>query len=288
MYARARITLHRTALSRTCKMLAGLLALGATLSPSYSVGLLDVTWNEADAGATLDIQTMRLVFEEQFDAASLRGPKIFAPVHSSYGAATFDPPSGEAYSIRDGYLTLKAYRKAGRWRSGSVQTADAWQAYENGAFAQRGFACRNCYFEARLRFPKGNTPGLWGGFWLLSPESAGGHTEIDVIEWYGGDPKGHHQGVHLWPANREGYAGQSNYTGIDQLKDGEWHTYGAQLDENNTIRIFMDRKKISEASLPAAFQRPYYAIVSLTILPKQQKQATGPFFIECDYIRAYR
>jgi hypothetical protein len=253
-----------------------------------AAGELPVMWDKSSAGATIDPDRMKLVFSEEFDRASLNGPKLFAPVHAPYGAGTFDPPAGRAYQIHDGMLTLRGYRQDGKWHSGSVQTADADQAYHGAPFGRRGFACRDCYFETRLRFPAGTTPGIWGGFWLLSPDASDGHVEIDVLEWYGGDPKGHHHTVHIWPRDRATHSGQSEYKGIPAIGDGQWHSYGAQVDVARVLHVYMDRREVSKVALPAEFDTTYYALLSLAILPKQAEIAKEPLTIDADYVRAYR
>jgi hypothetical protein len=231
---------------------------------------------------------MKLVFSEEFDGGSLTGPKVFAPIHAPYGAGTFDPPDGRAYQIHDGILTLRGYRQDGKWHSGSVQTADAAQAYHGASFGKRGFACRDCYFETRLRFPPGITPGIWGGFWLLSPDNGKGHVEVDVIEWYSGDPKGHHHGVHVWPSDHAEHAGQSDYRGMPELTDGQWHSYGAKVDGQRVLHVYMDRREVSQVALPEAFDATYYALLTLAVFPKQADVAVEPLLIDADYIRAYR
>ncbi len=261
-------------------------AVGTLLPEDASAGGdFAVTWDETASGEPLDISKYRLVFEEGFDAKQLTGPKVFAPVHAPFGAGTFDGPTGDAYQVEDGSLTLNAYKRNGRWRSGSVQTANPSQSRGLEPFSDgKGFACGDCYFETRLKFPKGVVPGPWGGFWLLSPEAASGHVEVDVIEWYGGDPKGHHQTVHVWPKKAR-HAYRSNYIGMQSLTDGEWHTYEVKVG-GDTVRIFMDGKEISRVAVPEEFDTAYYALVSLAVFPKQADVA-DPFSIEVDYIRAY-
>lgn len=271
-------------------LVASLLLAGiGAASDADAKGKLPVKWEEGGASATdLDLENHRLLFEENFDEKALSGPKVFAPVHAPFGAGAFDKPGGPAYEVTDGNLVIKAYKQKNKWRSGSVQTANADQSAGKAPFtAGKGFACADCYFEARMKFPQGKVPGLWAAFWLLSPESSTGHTEIDVIEWYGGDPKGHHQAVHIWPKDRKAHAFQSNYTGIAALNDGGWHTYGAQL-RDGTVHVYMDRKEISRVSVPAAFATSYYAVVTLAVLQKEADRAEPPFNIAVDYIRAYQ
>jgi beta-glucanase (GH16 family) len=137
-----------------------------------------------------------------------------------------------------------------------------------------------------MKFPEGKVHGLWAAFWLLSPESPNGHTEIDILEWYGSDPKGHHQTVHVWPKDRKAHAYQSNYDGTPAMTDGGWHTYGAMM-RAGIVYIYMDRKEISRVSVPGEFKTSYYAVVTLAVLKKEAETAESPFSIAVDYIRAY-
>src|SRR6185436_17173838 len=123
---------------------------------AFSKGKLQVTWDESSSGTELDPDRYRLLFDEGFNSSSLNGPKIFAPIHTSFGASTFDGASGKAYQVIDGNLILKAYKGNGKWRSGSVQTANLGQSLGRQKFdGSMGFACQGCYFETRLRFPAG-------------------------------------------------------------------------------------------------------------------------------------
>jgi hypothetical protein len=268
-------------------MLAAGLVLGGIPSVASAKGKLAVTWDESASGTDLKLEDYRLSFEENFDEKALSGPKVFAPVHAPFGASVFDQPTGKAYEVIDGSLVINAYKQENKWRSGSVQTADAAQSSGKEPFiGDKGFVCGNCYFEARMKFPEGAIRGPWAAFWLLSPEGSNGHVEIDVIEWYGGDPKGNHQSVHVWPKDRKAHAFQSNYTGMPAIADGGWHTYGAQVRDGN-VHIYVDRKEISQVAVPGEFNASYYAVVTLAVLQKEVDLADKPFSIAVDYIRAY-
>jgi hypothetical protein len=292
MYVQSRLEMswhRRRRVSSIQVILAAAIALiAAAVSGQVSAaGKLGVKWDGSAAGEKLDLKDYRLLFEENFNEKALLGPKIFAPVHAPFGAGSFDPPTGEAYDVVDGVLVLKAYKRKDKWRSGSIQTATAAQSLGRVPFtAGKGFACSTCYFETRLKFPKGVVRGLWSGFWLLSPEGPDGHVEIDAIEWYGGDPKGHHQTVHIWPKDHKLHAFQSNYTGMAAITDGEWHTYGVQV-RDSTVHIYTDREEVSKVVVPSEFETSYYALVTLAVLPKEAQIASDPFTIAVDYIRAY-
>ncbi len=252
---------------------------------------LQVDWNEQFRGTPLELSSYKLAFSEEFDGKEqLKGPKLFAPVHAPYGANTFDFPPSPAYHVADGTLRLEAYKDQGKWRSGMVQTANDAQSYHGARFGSgKGFVCANCYFEARMRFPAGKVPGFWGAFWLLSPDHPKtGHVEIDVIEWYGGDPRGHHQSVHVWPKRPGVHAGKSNYTGMQGvITDGQWHSYGARV-EKGTVYIYMDRKEVSRVDVPAEFDVSYYLVAGLAVLPQEVKLAPDLMQLDVDYLRAYK
>ena len=237
-------------------------------------------WTEDFSGAPIDVTGRPLAFSEEFDGdVSLSGPKLFAPVHAPYGAGKFDDPTGPAYRISDGVLSLIAYKAADGWRSGTVQAVDK---------AGQGFTCADCYFEARLKLPSVKTPAFWGGLWLLSNDDpVTGHAEIDVLEWYGGDPKGHHQALHLWQKAPIGHSGTSNYTGMGALLlDGAWHTYGAEK-RGDTVFFYMDRREVSRAVVGPGFNVSYYPLVSLTVNPPEASAGVDGMTLQVDYIRAY-
>jgi hypothetical protein len=263
-----------------------------TAGPVLAAGSLAVTFSEQSAGSPLDLDGFRLQFAEEFDApVSLKGPRLFAPVHAPYGAGQFDPPEGRAYAVtRDdeghGVLRITAYQDAKGWRSGSVQTADAAQSKGQARIGPQGFACQGCYFEARMKFPR-SAPGYWSAFWLLSPDPKGSHVEVDVVEWYGGDPRGHHQSVHIWRKPPAKKAFKSNYSGMaGVIDDGDWHDYGL-LQEPGRLTFYVDRREVARVAVDETFDVALYPLVSLAVLPKEAPQAKGPMTLDVDYLRAY-
>ena len=192
------------------------------------------TWTKEFAGQALDLTGYDLSFSDEFNADTITGNSgsgpWFAPGRASYGLATFDSPNGSTYTIDDGVMKIRATRAAdGKWHAGSAQTVDP---------SGKGFAQRYGYFEARMKVPA--MPGAWCAFWLKSQaehwDRSIVRTEIDVVEWYGGDPTGHHRAVHLWPPSKEfrtadrlsehWYLG--NFSRHKELA-GNWHTYGALI-----------------------------------------------------------
>ncbi|PTQ13134.1 hypothetical protein CLG96_03110 [Sphingomonas oleivorans] len=267
------------------------ISLIAVPTTAFAGGSMSVTWIEDSTGTELVLDNYDLAFTEDFNRQwSFRGPKLFAPVHTPYGAGIFDAPGEQAYKIQNGYLTLTAYQLDGKWRSGSVQTADAAQSAGTASFSPDwGFACNGCYFESRIKFRGVTTYGYWGAFWLLSPDKPDtGHVEVDAIEWYGGDPKGHHHSVHIWPKAPASHTFKSNYVGMDGvITDGNWHSYGAQVISGFAY-IYVDRKEVARIALPEDFNVPLYPLVTLAILPSEVAQAVSPMRMYVDYIRAYK
>jgi hypothetical protein len=265
------------------KAIRALAFVAALAVPTFAAarGDLPIEWNKEFAGQPLNLSNAPLVFDEEFDQApNLRGPKLFAPVHDSYGASVFDPPNGAAYHWTPGALEIVAYKDgAGGWRSGNVQTVDA---------AGRGFSCESCYFEARLKFPRGVNTAYWSAFWLLSADRPKtGHVEIDAIEWYGSSPFWHHHALHISPRALAARQYRSDASFELKLGDGDWHTYGVSKTKSLAI-VYFDGHEVRRAQLPAVFDVPLYMLATLAIQDKDADRAPDPMRMEIDYIRAYR
>lgn len=251
-------------------------------------------WSEEFAGQPLDLTGYTIAFSDDFDEQSVtgesgKGPWL-APVHSDVGASTWDAPkpAGETYIISDGVLSIRASQgKNGKWHAGNIQTVDR---------QGRGFAQLYGYFEASMKFPA--MPGAWCAFWLKSQaEHWDGtmiRTEVDVVEWYGGDPTGHHRTVHLWPARLKQFRTPgrltehwwlSNFSRHDGLA-GKWHTYGALITPEQ-VQIYVDRKEVGRFPTLEEFRTPLYPLVSLTLYEKDVEKAVSPFEMGVDYVRIY-
>jgi hypothetical protein len=251
-------------------------------------------WSEEHAGDVLSLDGYKLTFSEEFDSNTItddggKGP-WFAPVHADVSVTLWDKPSAktDVYSVSDGVLRIRAYQAAnGTWHAGSIQTIDS---------KGKGFAQQYGYFEARMRFPA--KPGAWCAFWLKSQVEDWDRTvvrpEIDVVEWYGGDPKGHHETVHLWPPPAQllkpGQLAKhwylSNYTGMHSLLDYEWHTHGVLLTPEFVI-MYVDRKEVSRFPTLGEFKTPLYPLVSLTLYKQDLDKARPPIDLLVDYVRVY-
>jgi hypothetical protein len=267
---------------------------GAAQANTTAEAFAAMKWDAGHAGEALRLENYKLTFNDDFNELSVtadggKGP-WFAPVHGPFGAGKFLPPGPSGpFSVADGSLAIRAEKADGRWRSGLAQTVDS---------GGKGFAQQYGYFEMRAQFPPGR--GAWPAFWLLSQngytDKTATRTEIDVVEWYGGDPKGHHAAVHLWPA-KQPQAGaiakhvyKSRYYNVKSvLADGRlagWHTYGAEVTPDWVI-VYFDRKETGRFPMLAEFRTPLYMVVDLAIFKDEADVATSPLEMRVDYVRAY-
>jgi beta-glucanase (GH16 family) len=163
-----------------------------------------------------------------------------------------------------------------------------------------GFAQQHGYFEMTAKFPAGK--GAWPAFWLQSrnrlPRRTETFVEIDVVEWYGGDPRGHHASLHLWPANRpqEGELAKHVYTHgwydlqkAGLLTAGRWegfHSYGVEVRPDWVI-FYLDRKELHRFPSVPEFSLPLFMMVDLAILEKEEPQAVSPMDMIVKEVAAY-
>lgn len=261
-------------------------------------GIDQDAWSAAFRGEPVALRKSWRVHSEEFSRPqSLDGPRLWAAGHSDFGEVRFDPPGGKAYVHIGGRLKIRTHLAADGLRGGLVQSISASEAYEgqpeNG---KPGFTCAGCYWEARIRFSKAQ--GMWGAFWLLSPDDPldRGHLEVDVIEYYGlGDPRGHHHSVHRWgPSEPNGHSSKGDYTGLHAISDHDWHIYGVDLrgletiDGQKAVIFTMDGKElVRTAADDDYFEKPFYYVLSLSA-HKNQQYANQMKAMSIDYVRAYQ
>ena len=277
----------------TWLVLLALICAGVAGSAATTTSPATYSWTEEFAGTPLDLQGYSEVFADDFTRPSVTadggaGP-WFAPVHSSYGVARFDVPDrdNDTYTISNGLLTIRATKAAdGTWHGGNIQTVN-----QHG----QGFAQQYGYFEARIKLP--NALGAWPAFWLKSqseyfdPKIV--RPEIDVLEWYGGDPTGMHRTVHLWPPPSQyvqpggltKHWFKSNFSRKEAIA-GEWHTYGALIGES-AVTIYVDRVEVARFPTLDEYRVALYPLLSLTLYDKDASKAVSPIELQVDYVRIY-
>lgn len=250
-------------------------------------------WIEEHAGKPLDLTGFELTFADEFENQTVTregGKAIWlAPVHSSVGSSVWDQPSAtnNTYKIGNGVLTIRATKAAdGVWHAGNIQTVDRFG---------KGFGQKFGYFEARMKFPP--MPGAWCAFWLKSQAEFWDTTmirsEIDVIEWYGGDPRGHHHSIHLRPHSDSAASGgvtkhwyDSNYSRYENLA-GEWHVHGVLIDPK-FVTVYLDGKEVARFPTLPEFHTAYYPLLSLTLYKEDLDKAVSPFEMQIDYVKIYK
>ena len=253
-------------------------------------------WDKSHAGTRLDLSAYKETFRDDFNtlditAADGTGP-WYAAVHKPFGAGIFVttvPGPRNTYSVDQGMLTLRSEKVNGQWQSGLIQTVDR---------KGHGFAQQYGYFEMRAKFPPG--AASWPAFWLLTQNGFLDHKatrgEIDIVEWYGNDPKHHHTTIHLWPAAElqpGAFAKHAYDTYVSSLgsavADGEikdFHTYGAEITPDWII-MYLDRKELARIKTVPEYKTPVYLVVNLAIGEKQADQTPGPLEMKIDYVTAY-
>jgi hypothetical protein len=168
------------------------------------------------------------VFADEFDSFSER--RWSRSIWYEHPAAR-----GDIYA-RNGVLHLVS-RRASNYPNVSVTT-----------LRRRHF--RRGYFEARLRWTKGN--GSWPAFWLFSVARASANVpspEIDVFEGQGSEPKVSYGTVHRNSSNCCGLPNHQNGNNwqpqsID-LTAG-FHTYSA-LWESTSVTWYLDGRRLMGA-----------------------------------------
>jgi len=257
-------------------------------------------WDEALRDKPLSLAGAKLIYREEFDRElSLNGPILWAKQHADVGLGSFDRAGGYAYIFRDGMLSLRAYQDSKGYHSGNVQSVSGPQAYRGKKIVpgKQGFVCTACYWEARIRFPRAY--GSWGAFWLLSPDDPKqrGHLEVDGIEYYGiGDARGHHHAIHNQAHDRAKRKHASDYTGMDEIADFGWHTYGidlrgrAELNGKPALTVYFDGKEVARiAAGPEYFKTPFYFLVTLQVNNHRSvKKWTMPQVMDIDYVRVWK
>lgn len=247
--------------------------------------------NRKFASTPLSLKNFHVTFNDDFNHMSVtdnegRGP-WYSPVHDSFGSSQFVAPQqgkGPVF-VRDGKLVIQLYDDNGQWISSNIQTTNS---------KGQGFAQQYGYFEMRAKFPPG--AASWPGFWLHSHPALTGpgvpQTEIDIIEAYGGDPKGYHTTLHIWPTTDPmpgditKQVGLGSYTKVTGMFE-DYHTYGVLITPENMI-FYYDRKEVVRMPTLPEFKTPQYMLIDLAMLPRFKNYAKGMMEMNVDYVRVWQ
>ena len=189
----------------------------------------------------LDIDSMKLVWEDSFNAPRLDSSKwkkcIWKPGFVNNEVQSYVDDE-ETCRTGDGLL-IRAVRKGNEWKSARITTSTL-HSWTYG------------YFEAEIKLPEGSG-GIWPAFWLMSEKGFYGSWprsgEIDILEYspatFGTDVYGTiHYGTgkednvsHFWK--------NLIRTRLEDV-DKRFHKYGVLWTEDK-IEFFYDRKSLGTA-----------------------------------------
>ncbi len=169
-----------------------------------------------------------------------------------------------------------------------------------------------CYFECRMIGP--NAIGSWPAFWLMTDymtegNKQGGCDELDVIEAYGGEGKGHPNAYnsycvtpHAWnqdalkPTIQKyvkemgGLIVKPGEKGIKSAWFETFHTYGCLITETDTIYYCDDVEVKCHPTLPLSKERPFFFMINLATgggWPVDLSRYDGVIDMYVDYVRVY-
>jgi beta-glucanase (GH16 family) len=245
-----------------------------------------------------DLTNYTLVFDEEF-SGPLDVPSDYGwgsggttkwithtPYAGDFGDAYFTGPSepgtDDPFSIRNGILTIKAWRDPNanyHWRSGLLSSAGT---------EGKGFSQRFGYFECRMKLPSG--VGVWPAFWLGDAEGLRNpdqtKAEIDILEAYGDDPSAAYQTVHVWnPDGSEAY-GLGNLSRKNSMTSA-YHTYAALINPDY-IHFYIDGVEQWKTPTYPEATHLLYVMVDLALGGGQSTDDTpNPSHLHVDYIRVY-
>jgi beta-glucanase (GH16 family) len=133
--------------------------------------------------------------------------------------------------------------------------------YTSGILTTQGtFAQKYGYFEIRAKIPIGT--GVWPAFWMLA-DDGGWPPEIDAVEGRGQRPGDLVMTTH-WRIPATGRIESCGFDFSVPGAEADFHDYGV-LWEPDRLIYFIDRKPVSDISVPVGFDDPMYMIVNLAM-----------------------
>lgn len=271
-----------------------------------------VSWNEGLPPDPPAAKGMQLVFADDFNAELSIGlesdkftyydhkPPFGSQDFSSIRFTSFDRPNNP-FSRKDTYLRIRA--DANKKSAGLISSL-----FNDGRGVK---ASAPCYFECRFIGP--NAPGSWPAFWLLSVKDKTDDNrepcdEIDIIEAYGGEGKGHPNAKqtyritpHAWGQSDELKQLCDNFyrtkSAVDVYQYGipsTWyetsHIYGCKITETETVYYCDDIEVGRHETLPISKTKPFYFMINLATgggWPVDLSRYNGMVDMYVDYVRVY-
>ena len=132
---------------------------------------------------------------------------------------------------------------------------------------------------------------VWPAFWLanIKDPKASTSVEIDVMEYYGHNPRDYQITTHSWalaPTATPQHASRLVDVPANFLTD-EFHSYGV-LVRPDVVIFYLDRTEVWRTKTPPDLNRPLLILVNLALGSGWPiDQTPNPSYMYVDYIRAY-
>jgi beta-glucanase (GH16 family) len=216
-----------------------------------------------------------LVWQDDFKGTTL-DPKKWEVRGVGPRALGFVSP--EAVTVEGGYLKLHALKKDGRILLGAVGT-------------QNHFMSRYGYYECRAQLQR--SPGIWGAFWIQSPDISKGEdpavfgAEIDIMEFFkklGPDIVSHNVHWAYGPHQKTTHGMQSYLKGVGE----GFHTFGLEWTSEHYV-FFVDGYRFYEVTNGISHLNEYL-ILSMEAPSdlKEIKDVVLPDVFVVDYVKVYQ
>jgi beta-glucanase (GH16 family) len=216
-----------------------------------------------------------LVWEDQFDGAALDPGKWEV---RGVGPRALGFVSPDAVKVENGFLKLSALQKDGRILLGAVGTQDR-------------FMTKYGFFECRAELQK--QPGVWGAFWIQSPDISKGEdpavygAEIDIMECFkklGPDIVSHNVHWAYGPHQQTTHGMQSYLKGVSE----GFHNFAVEWTPEKYV-FYVDGLKYYEVTKGIS-RIDEYLILSMEI-PSEAKEIQNTIFPDVftvDYVKVYK
>jgi len=177
-------------------------------------------------------------------------------VDPRYSGRAAAPLGLDPFKIHDGVLSIVASRTPPELKQVLFNNE-----YVSGILtSQNSFSQKYGYFEIRSKVPAGT--GVWPAFWMLANDG-GWPPELDVLEGRGQRPGDLAMTTH-WRLPSTGRIESCGFDFAQPDAAMAFHDYGVLWLKDRVI-YFIDRKPVSDISVPIGFDDPMYMIVNLAM-----------------------
>ncbi len=231
-----------------------------------------------------------LVWSDEFDVDGAPDPEKWDYSTGGHGWGNGEEQwyteDRENSFVKDGKLTIHAFKKGIRWYSARLKT-QYLQSWTYG------------FIEVRAKLPEG--VGTWPAIWMMPEyDNYGGWPrsgEIDIMEHVGYDQDVIHTTIHTQAFNHKIGTQKNNFEKVKNVSK-KFHTYAINWTPDY-IEWFVDGESFFKFENTGGgieewpFNHPFYLIMNIAIggswggqqgVDKQMQQAT----MEVDYVRVYQ